>query len=117
MMISTISSTGKGDPKVVKDTPVAIGHNAAKPQQPYRKGDEQAEKVQSIKQDGKQVATLAHSAAPILRYVPKSRRKVGESPFSGVTNVNAKDKAIRMADEANITALKGNATVPAPRVG
>jgi len=34
MMILTISSTGKGDSKVVKDTPVAIEHNAAKPQQP-----------------------------------------------------------------------------------
>ena len=37
MMISTISSTGKDDSKVVKDTPAVIGHNAAKQQQPCRK--------------------------------------------------------------------------------
>jgi len=30
MVISTISSTGKGNSKVVKDTPVAMGHDAAK---------------------------------------------------------------------------------------
>ena len=48
MMISTISSTGKGDLKVVKDTPTAIGHNAAKLQQPYRKDNKQVEEVQSI---------------------------------------------------------------------
>jgi len=29
-MISTISFTGKGDSKVVKDKPVAIRHNGAK---------------------------------------------------------------------------------------
>jgi len=30
MMISTISSAGKGDSKVIKDTPATIGDNAAK---------------------------------------------------------------------------------------
>jgi len=39
-MISTISSMGKGDSKVVKDTLAAIGHNVTKPQQPYRKDGE-----------------------------------------------------------------------------
>jgi len=117
MMISTISFTGKQDPKVVKDTSVAIGHNAAKSQQPYRKDDEQVEKIQSIKQDGKQVVTSAHSAAPVLRYVPKSRRKEGESPFTRVTRGNTEDKAIRKANEVSMIALKGNATVPAPKAG
>jgi len=39
MMIPIISSTGKGNPKVVKDTPAAMGHDAAKQQQPCRKDD------------------------------------------------------------------------------
>ena len=102
---------------MVRDTPAAIGHNAAKPQQPYWKDDEQVEKVQSIKQDGKQVATSAYSAAPVLRYVPKSRRKEGESPFTGITRGNTEDKAIRNANEASMTALKGIVTVPAPKAG
>ena len=97
MMIPTISSTGKGDSKVVKDTPAAIRHKAVKPQHPYRKDDKQVEEVQCIKQAGKQVATSTHSATPILRYVPKSRRKEGESPFTGVANGNAKGKVIRKA--------------------
>jgi len=53
MIISTISSMEKGDPKLVKDTPAVMGHNAAKSQQPYRKDDKQAEEVQSTKQAGK----------------------------------------------------------------
>ena len=52
-----------------------------------------------------------------MRYVPKSRRKEGESPFTGVTNGHAEDKAIRKANEASMTALKGNASVPAPKAG
>ena len=52
-----------------------------------------------------------------MRYVPKSRRKEGESPFTGVTDGNAEDKAIRKANKASITALKGNETVPAPKAG
>jgi len=52
-----------------------------------------------------------------LRYVPKSRRKEGESPFTGVTRGNTEDKAIRKANEASMIALKGNATVPTPKAG
>jgi len=52
-----------------------------------------------------------------LRYVPKSHRKEGESPFTGVTNGNVEEKAIRKANEVSMTALKGNAIVPAPKVG
>ena len=48
-MISTISSTGKGNPKVVKDTLAVIGHDAAKQQQPWRKDDKQVEEVQLVK--------------------------------------------------------------------
>jgi len=94
---------------------VAIGHNATKSQQPYRKDHEQVEKVQSIKQAGKQVAISTHSTILILRYVPKWRQKERESPFTGVTNENAEDKAIRKANEASMTAIKGNVTVSAPK--
>jgi len=52
-----------------------------------------------------------------LRYVPKSRRKEEELPFTGVTRGNTEDKAIRKANEASMTALKGNAMVPAPKAG
>ena len=61
MMISAISSMGKGDSKVVKDTPAAMGHNATKQQHPCRKDDKQVEEAHSIKQAGKEVATSTHS--------------------------------------------------------
>jgi len=47
-----------------------------------------------------------------LRYVPKSRHKEGESPFTRVANGNAEDKGIRKANEASMTALKGSVMVP-----
>jgi len=47
-----------------------------------------------------------------LRYVPKSRRKEGESPFIKVTNGDAEGKVIRKSNEASMTALKESATVP-----
>jgi len=52
-----------------------------------------------------------------MRYVPKSRRKEGESPFTRVTNGSVEDKTIRKANEASMSTLKGNATVPAPKAG
>ena len=106
-MISKISSRRKGSLKVVKDTQAAIGHDATKQQQPYKKDDKQAEEVQSIKQAGKQVATSTHSGPPILRYVPKSRRKEGELSFTGVANGDAEGKVIKKGNEASIATLKG----------
>jgi len=47
-----------------------------------------------------------------LRYAPKSRRKEGESLFTGVANKDAKVKVIRKGSEASMTALKGSAMVP-----
>jgi len=70
MMISIISSTSKGDSKAIKNTLVAMGHNAAKQQQPYTQDDQQVDEVQSIKQVDKQVAVSTHSRALIWRYVP-----------------------------------------------
>ena len=46
-----------------------------------------------------------------MRYVPKSCRKEGESPFTGVANRDVEGKVIRKADEASMATLKGNATV------
>ena len=45
MIISTISSTTKGDSKFIKDTLAVMGYNDAKQQQPYRKDDKQVEQV------------------------------------------------------------------------
>jgi len=40
----------------MKDTPVTMGHNAVKQQQPYKKEEKQVEEVQSTKQASKEVA-------------------------------------------------------------
>jgi len=41
-----------------------------------------------------------------LRYVPKSRRKEGESPFTGVVNGDVEDKVIKKANEASMIAFR-----------
>jgi len=46
----------------------------------------------------------------VLRYVSKSRRKEGESPFSGVVNREAKGKIVRKTNKASLDALKGGVT-------
>jgi len=62
------------------------------------------------------VVTSTNSMIPVLRYVPKSRHKEGESPFSGVTNGGAEGKIIKNASEVSLGALKGNATLPAQKM-
>jgi len=47
---------------------------------------------------------------PVLRCVPKSPRKEGESPFSGVVNGEAEGKIIRKAHKVSLGALKGTPT-------
>jgi len=39
-------------------------------------------------------------------------RKEGESPFIGVINGDAKEKVVRKANEAIMTAVKASATIP-----
>jgi len=51
----------------------------------------------------------------ILRYIPRSRRKEGESPFGGYTGHSNKTKATK-GDAASIISLKGSVTVPTLKV-
>ena len=48
---------------------------------------------------------------PILRYIPKSRCKEGESPFGECTGSSIETKASK-GDGASITSLKRGVTVP-----
>jgi len=54
------------------------------------------------------VAVSTCSKTPILRYVPKLRRKEGESPFTGVVNRDAEGKK---ANEVGMSSLKESATL------
>jgi len=49
---------------------------------------------------------------PVLRYIPRSRRKEGESPFSECTSRSVETEATKKDDGASIITLKGSATVP-----
>ena len=58
------------------------------------------------------MATSANSMTPILRYVPKSRRREGESPFSGVVRESAEGKAMKKDSGTNLNTLKESVTLP-----
>jgi hypothetical protein len=53
-------------------------------------------------------------ASPILRYVPLSKRKEGQTPFGLVAE--AKVKPNKPAEEKDITILKSNLTLPLPKL-
>jgi len=48
---------------------------------------------------------------PILRYIPRSRHKEGESPFGESMSRSNENRATK-GDAASITSLKGSVTVP-----
>ncbi|XP_057246772.1 uncharacterized protein LOC130589519 [Beta vulgaris subsp. vulgaris] len=51
---------------------------------------------------------------PVLRYIPKSRRKEGESPFAG-HQVMKVDQRKKKVDETTLQCLKQEVVVPLPR--
>jgi len=115
MMISIICSIGKGEPKATRNSQMAIGHDGIKQQQGER-DDKQVREIQSIKQVARQMAASTNSMIPVLRYILKSRRKKGESPFGRVVNGEAESKITRNADEASLGALKGSVTFSTQKV-
>ena len=72
--------------------------------------------MQYAKQVAKQATVSTNFVTLILRYVSKSHRKEGESPFNGVVNGEGKGKIIRNANEASSSALKGSVTLPTQKV-
>ena len=68
--------------------------------------------MQPAKQVAKQVAASTNSMTPILRYVPKSHPREGESPFSGVVRGNAEGKAMKKDSGANLSTRKESVTLP-----
>ena len=78
-MISTIVSIG--DSKVTKNPQTTTEHDGVKQRQQGKEDDEEASETQPAKQVAKRVAASTNSTTPILRYIPKSHRKDGESQW------------------------------------
>ena len=78
------------------------GDGSIKPQQLRNEENQRTISVSSVKQ----VKVTANPAAPVLRYIPKSRRKNGESPFAECTNLNGSIKVESKFDEASWYILK-----------
>jgi len=49
---------------------------------------------------------------PVSSYIPRSRRKEGESPFSECTSRGFETKAIKKDDGTSITTIKVSITIP-----
>ena len=98
---STISSTGKGG---AKNAP-QVRKNDAPKQQSEKEASKQGNTTSLIEQVAKPAAALTGSMPTILRYIPKSRRKEGESPFGECTSNSIEAKATK-GEGASITSLK-----------
>jgi len=106
-MPSTISSTGK---VVVKKVSRTTKDDAPK-QQPEKEASEQGSATPRVDQVTKQDVASMASIPPILRYIPRSRHKEGESPFVESTGSSNKSKATK-GDADCTTSLKGSVPVP-----
>ena len=107
-MPSIISSAGKGKPKAANNSKVIPRHDGVKPQK-YHKGDVEQE---TITQLAKQVVLSTNHMLLALRYVPKARRKEGETPFTRFTSGNVGGKATKKDSGANLSTLKESLTLP-----
>jgi len=85
-MPPAISSTGKGDPKDAGNSQIVSRHDGMKQQQCCREDSEQEIVVQLAERVARLVAVSTSHMPLILRYVPKTSRKEGESPFIGCAN-------------------------------
>jgi len=74
---STITYMGKGDRKNVLQVP----KEGTPTHQLKNKESKQGGTPSSVKQINKKVATSTWSTSIVLSYIPKSRKKYGESPF------------------------------------
>jgi len=81
------------------------------PQQLWKEENERTISVSSAKKAN--VAT--NPAMPVLRYIPKSRHKNGESPFAEFTNPKGSTKAERKFDEASWHIPKENGVISVHR--
>jgi len=98
---STISSTGKGAAKKASQ----VRKDDSSKQQLEKEVSKQCNTTSRIEQVAKPAAALTGSMPTILRYIPKSRRKEGESPFGECTSNSIEAKATK-GEGASITSLK-----------
>jgi len=79
-MSSTSTSTSKSGTKIILQVP-----KEDIPTHPLKEESEQGDTSFSVEQADKKVATFTGSSPIVLRYIPKSGGKDGESPFSECT--------------------------------
>ncbi|XP_074265755.1 uncharacterized protein LOC141588199 [Silene latifolia] len=92
-MPTTISSTGKGgkrEKNIIKEDEVA----SPTKENDVKKDVDKASKTNTPVASPKKQETPQKTAPPVLRYIPKSRRKDGESPFAEclTPKIEPKDK-------------------------
>ena len=106
-MPSAIFSTRKG---AIKKAPQARKDDFPK-QQLEKEASKQGSTTSCVEQVAKLVVASTGSIPPILRHIPRSRCKEGESPFGECTSRSIETKATK-GDAARITSLKRIVIVP-----
>ena len=105
-MPATISSTGKRNEE---DTPGMIHGDPNGSVKESQSSEKEVSK--SLSPLFKQALVTTSPTAPVFRYIPKSRRKDGEAPFSECTTLKSVTKPISKLKETDWHVLKGKGVI------
>jgi len=107
-MLACISSTGKrSDKDTYVKTNIGTNDNAKQRQQCERESNQV-----TTDPSFKMVVVATKPEAPVFRYIPKSRRKEGEAPFSKCTTLESATKTISKFKETNYRILGDKGVLP-----
>ncbi|XP_074308174.1 uncharacterized protein LOC141643048 [Silene latifolia] len=113
MLPSSIISTGTRISKKIDDSKVprakesmTVEHHESVFKKTSQTNVNSAEKKDSL---------ITQKTTPILKYVPKSRRKEGETPFAECAPRNEASTSTRTIDDDDLQTLRNNVIVPVAR--
>ncbi|XP_074271002.1 uncharacterized protein LOC141594921 [Silene latifolia] len=113
MLPSSIISTGTRISKKVDDSKVLEAKESMRVEN-HESVLKEASQT-NVNSGGKKVSLIPQKATPILKYVPKSRRKYGETPFAECAPESKASTSTRTIDDKDLQTLKNNVIVPVAR--
>ncbi|XP_074266017.1 uncharacterized protein LOC141588475 [Silene latifolia] len=113
MLPSTIFSTGTKVPKKTDDSKIPTEKDSTTVK--HHESVFIKTSQTNVNSAEKKVAPITQKETPILKYVPKSTRKDGETPFTECAPRNEASTSTRTIDDDDLKTLKNNVIVPVAR--
>lgn len=106
-----ISSTEMGKAKESKNASSSLGTSSS-PKGEEKQQLQKGSKHKIVSSSTKTFASQAPLSKPILRYVLKSRRKEGESPFAEYLGESCEPQVVKRLKDSSIQILKNSVVIP-----